>query len=299
MQFWFTKMLDLFIEALKQISNILYQIVFDIGPLGSALKFILDAICFILKIVLAAWNLWVCPMMKTVVAPILDFLVAIISVLMSLLGGLGQELIKPMQDMVQALYDLECNANIECGMPTSTSKNLEFGALPVATRCWADYSPEIDSTAAFSCTRSDTCRVSDLNYGTTIDYATGLLLEDGNQIVCDQCPLQPGNVVNSFGCDVYTKQCTCNRPKLERTYCTSNGECVLQGDAASMCALVGDFQTGESFGTLQCNQCITSQPVCLISGRDSSKGVCSCMLQVFPSLSAVALALTVWQTLTL
>ena len=46
--------------------------------------------------------------------------------------------------------------------------------------------------------------------------------DDNNQIVCDSCPLQPGGLVNSFGCDIYTKQCTCNRPKLERTYCTSN-----------------------------------------------------------------------------
>lgn len=58
---------------------------------------------------------------------------------------------------------------------------------------------------------------------------------------------------------------------------------MLQGDAASMCALVGDFSTGESFGTTACSQCMTSQAICLVSGRDTSKGVCTCMLQVLSS----------------
>jgi hypothetical protein len=62
---------------------------------------------------------------------------------------------------------------------------------------------------------------------------------------------------------------------------------MLQGDSASMCALVGDFsRAGESFGTMPCGECITSQAVCLVSGRDTGKGVCSCMLQVgsFPQV---------------
>ncbi len=68
----------------------------------------------------------------------------------------------------------------------------------------------MDTSNAFSCTRSDTCRVSDMDYGTSINEF-GSLVEDGNQVVCDSCPLQPGGLVNQFGCDTYTKQCTCNR----------------------------------------------------------------------------------------
>ncbi len=49
-----------------------------------------------------------------------------------------------------------------------------------------------------------------LDYGATIDEF-GDLLQDENQIVCDSCPMQPGGLVNQFGCDAYTKQCTCNR----------------------------------------------------------------------------------------
>ena len=31
-----------------------------------------------------------------------------------------------------------------------------------------------------------------------------------------------------------------------------------------MCALVSDFSTGESFGTIQCSQCMTSQVLILV-----------------------------------
>ena len=258
MQFWFQKLLLFFIAAIEEIANILYQIVFDTGPFGQALKVIIDLMCQVIQIMIWTWNYVGCYIMKIFVAPLLDAIVNIIEAIVNLIGQ-GYEVVSGMRQIIDMIYDADCNVSVSCSFPERKQVGLEYGALPVATRCWADYSPEIDSTDAFSCTRSDTCRVSDLNYGNSIDYKTGILLEDGNQIVCDQCPLQPGGVVNTFGCDIYTKQCSCNRPKLERTYCTSNSECLLQGDAASMCALVGDFSTGESYGMLPCSQCMTSQ----------------------------------------
>ena len=97
-----------------------------------------------------------------------------------------------------------------------------------------------------------------------------------------------GGLVNSFGCDIYTKQCTCNRPKLERSYCTSNAECWLEGDAAASCELVGDFTTGSSYGTMPCNSCPTTEPICLVSGKDNTKGVCSCMQAATPTQSCTS-----------
>ena len=141
-------------------------------------------------------------------------------------------------------------------------------------------------------------------YGTTLDPEYGTLVEDGNQIVCDSCPLQPGTyyiheymiqstiivffvggVVNSFGCDTYTKQCTCNRPKTERTYCTSNQECTLQGTASASCALVGDYSTGTSYGTMPCNMCPSAQPICLAI-KDQTKGICTCLQSGEPVLQS-------------
>jgi hypothetical protein len=120
----------------------------------------------------------------------------------------------PLVDTMNAITDyldeIDCTRQFECAKAQKSTDSAEFGALPVATRCWADYEPSIDSSSAFSCTPSDTCRVGTLDYGATIDEF-GDLLQDENQIVCDSCPMQPGGLVNQFGCDAYTKQCTCNR----------------------------------------------------------------------------------------
>ena len=115
-----------------------------------------------------------------------------------------------MFSIINYLAKIKCENPMDCDYPTSQQFDAEFGALPVASRCWADYNPEVDTSNAFSCTPSDTCRVSELDYGSSLNEM-GYLIEDGNQIVCDSCPLQPGNLVNQFGCDTYTKQCTCNR----------------------------------------------------------------------------------------
>jgi hypothetical protein len=112
--------------------------------------------------------------------------------------------------IINYMARIRCDENINCDYPQSNKYDAEFGALPVATRCWASFDPEIDTTNSFSCSPSDTCRVSTLEYGTTLDEY-GFLNEDGSQVVCDSCPLQPGGLVNQFGCDTYTKQCTCNR----------------------------------------------------------------------------------------
>jgi hypothetical protein len=108
------------------------------------------------------------------------------------------------------LARVQCNYSFNCTFEEPQDYSAEFGALPVATRCWADYEPDMDTSSAFSCTASDTCRVGTTDYGATLNEF-GDLVEDENQIVCDSCPLQPGGLVNKFGCDTYTKQCTCNR----------------------------------------------------------------------------------------
>jgi len=152
----------------------------------------------------------VCPIfIKPLVIPCLQFLADIISKIVYFFR-LDDRILNGLFQMVAYVSKIQCNESISCQFPSSDKITNEFGALPVATRCWADFSPEIDTSSAFSCTASDTCRVSELNYGNSLNEF-GYLVEDGNQIVCDSCPLQPGGLVNQFGCDTYTKQCTCNR----------------------------------------------------------------------------------------
>ncbi len=144
-------------------------------------------------------------------------------------------------EIINYMARIRCNETLNCDYPTSEKFDAEFGALPVATRCWADYSPEIDTSSAFSCTSSDTCRVSNLEYGQSLNKF-GLLVEDGNQIVCDACPLQPGGLVNQFGCDTYTKQCTCNRCVFPCARCSCMCMCHVCMNAVramkAMCLVV-------------------------------------------------------------
>jgi hypothetical protein len=54
-----------------------------------------------------------------------------------------------------------------------------------------------------------------------------------------------------------------------------------------MCALVGDFSLGTSYGSMPCNLCPSSQPICLvadssISSSSTPVGTCTCMQQQQP-----------------
>lgn len=151
-----------------------------------------------------------CPIIfKKLIIPALRLIANILSKIIYFFRG-DTAILEILYQIINYMDRINCKEKLDCDYPTSEKFDAEFGALPVATRCWADFTPDIDTSNAFSCTSSDTCRVADLDFGTTLDEF-GNLVEDGNQIVCDSCPLQPGGLVNQFGCDTYTKQCTCNR----------------------------------------------------------------------------------------
>lgn len=178
------------------------------------------------------------------------------------------------------ISNLSCNDTIPCQFPGSEKIGIPTGALPVASRCWADYSPDVDETDMFSCSRSDTCRVSDLQSGVT-SMEFGGLADSNREILCNSCPLQQGGYVNPFGCDTLTKQCTCNRPKRERTPCTSNDQCSL-GDAT--CTLVNDFSTGGGYGSIECASC-PREKTCHITDMNTGVGKCTCMQMQTPVLA--------------
>ncbi len=148
-------------------------------------------------------------LIKPFVIPAIQLLTSIIAKIVYLFH-MDDHILDLLYQIIYQMKRIKCNGTVDCMYPTSNKYDDEFGALPVATRCWADYYPEVDTSNSFACTASDTCRVSNLDYGETLN-SYGFLVEDGNQIVCDACPLQPGGLINQFGCDTYTKQCTCNR----------------------------------------------------------------------------------------
>lgn len=210
LNFWFQRLLILIVEAIKVLADLMFDLIFSTGPLGSVMKAILELMCRILDFILLAWNETACKfLLKPVVVPALKFLANIIGRIVYFFR-LPEGILDLLATIVAYMSRMRCDTRLECAFPVNKADRVDFGALPVATRCWADYSPEVDTSNSFSCTASDTCRVSELNYGSTLNEF-GSLTEDKNQVVCDSCPLQPGGLVNQFGCDTYTKQCTCNR----------------------------------------------------------------------------------------
>lgn len=255
-QYWFTELVILLSESLKEIGNLFFRMLFDSGGFGTVMKQLMQAVCYLLNLILIVWNYTGCVVFKGFVLPLMEALVNILAAIIQLFSS-DSGIITLLNSLIRYGRDVTCDTSIQCQFLHSDVLDLPDGALPVASRCWTDYTPGVDDSDSFACSRSDTCRVSTLLYGTDSKY--GSLTDDGRQIVCDACPKQEGGLTNQFGCDTYTRQCTCNRLKRDRTSCTSNGECSItggsSGDTSSsspMCALVNDFSTGRSYGVSEC-----------------------------------------------
>lgn len=275
-QFWFMKLINLLVDLLKVLGDMMFSIIFDTGGLGSAMKEIVKALCNWVNWVYHLWNdIW-CGMINKIAIPLVDGIKDLFWNIKKFLPFLGiGDVYNKLKQASDDLKKITCTYTNLCNFPDQAPPAIPSGALPTASRCWANYVAEIDDTNSLSCSRSDTCRSSVLTAGAG-DSETSK--EDSAFMVCDRCPRNSG--VNQFGCNTYTQQCTCSQPVLDRTYCTTNAQCYLQGDQASICAQVNDFTTGGSFGSLECNQC-SSTPTCHIL-EGSGVGVCSCMQQETP-----------------
>ena len=133
-----------------------------------------------IKALIWLWNNTGCVIVKEIMLPLLRSLTRLISSIVSFFNT-GRDIVKFMWTIIHYMEKITCDSTINCNFMNDPPPNIELGALPVASRCWADYTPEIDTSDSFSCTRSDTCRVSGLEYGTTLDPEYGYLVEDGNQ----------------------------------------------------------------------------------------------------------------------
>lgn len=56
LDFLFQKLVTIILEAMKQVADMLFNLIFSLGPLGQAMKEILMAICKMIQFMLAAWN---------------------------------------------------------------------------------------------------------------------------------------------------------------------------------------------------------------------------------------------------
>ena len=56
LEVWFNKPVLLVVESIKQLTNLLFNMIFSTGLLGSIMKMIVQLLCSIVQIILKVWN---------------------------------------------------------------------------------------------------------------------------------------------------------------------------------------------------------------------------------------------------
>jgi hypothetical protein len=159
--------------------------------------------------------------------------------------------------LITSLKDWVCDPEnvIPCDFAPEEGDDTNRGALPVATRCWADFVPFAALSSSLSCSRADTCIKENLG---------------SELVVCDACASQEDELFNDFGCNLLTKRCTCKTQPRLITYCTENSQC----SGETTCLLVDDPFADLGWGVDFCASCST-QATCVIQSSDSV-GKCVC-----------------------
>jgi hypothetical protein len=56
LEFWFNKLIIIMVELIKQLANMLFNLIFSTGPLGSVMKTIVMWLCKLMQFILEIWN---------------------------------------------------------------------------------------------------------------------------------------------------------------------------------------------------------------------------------------------------
>jgi hypothetical protein len=275
LEFWFKRYLRLVLESITAMADLLFRMLTDTGGLGTVMKALVNALCLFVNTLMKFWNSVMCWILKTMIGPLLQALIGVFRPVIEFFK-VADGVLSLIDNILHQITTAGCDTQFDCTTLTQTVPIQGLGVLPVTSRCWADYTPSVDDVSAYSCSASDTCTNADLSFGQT-NMEFGGVADSTRQVLCDACPRIPNPDFNKYACDTYTKQCSCNRPKTTTTSCTTNAECQMQG-STTQCALVNDFTTGRSYGTLECQTCPT-QAVCLITDGAKQIGRCSCLQQ--------------------
>ena len=275
LMFWFDKLWLLITSMLTKIADLMFHVVFDNGA-GEKMLQMAEEVC---EAANRIWD-WIQGVKKLLGEGLANMFrgasSAVHSICIPTLACIPR--VKVFDDIADTLsaWASKREAYLNCKFDDPFKNENPSGANPVATRCSAEYIPSVDDSNALSCSRSDTCRRSEIYFG---GDGTGTRTMP---IVCSQCNHQTDITVSTYGCDILTKQCTCNRIPRLRTSCTTNSECWLPD---AMCNKVSDFSTGSSSGGMECSRCGTPEPVCLITDGRNDIGTCSCLMQVLHACS--------------
>ena len=56
LEFWFNELVIIMVDAMKRLADMLFNMIFSIGPLGSVMKTVLQAICWLIDKLIWVWN---------------------------------------------------------------------------------------------------------------------------------------------------------------------------------------------------------------------------------------------------
>lgn len=219
--YWFQELLLVAFDLIKQIGNLFFRLITDMGGMGDTMKEILEEVCKLISTIMVIWNTTMCILLRDAIVPAIRILVDLLGTIIGFFGG-NDGVVTFLYQILDFFSNTKCDYAIACNIPDESAPSVALGALPVSSRCWANYNPLVDDISPYACSRSDTCSMSPL--------AVGIQPEDvPRRDVCDSCPYIPGDQVNRFGCDTYSKQCSCSVPKTATDSCMHNEECMMQG----------------------------------------------------------------------
>jgi len=250
----FTMLLNEFKQFFMTMGDLFYKMILDTGQLGKFIKDMVIKICEVLSFLIDN-------VIKPLTCFIKEFVVGLIGGLRSIAGVLtfGAVDLGFMDDWKRTVEE-----KFDCNFPNPFNctkifdrNNTGPSRLPMPTRCWVGYKPQVGDQRGLGCSASDTC-----------------MDDDGEFVACAACSLGFNGSrtdVNTYGCDALTKLCRCHTVPVGQTQCSSHQECTLPDVE---CGFV-DAYLQPSFGNVPCSRC-SQAPICLVSG---SVGQCTCTLR--------------------
>lgn len=259
--------LKLILEEIKDLVDQFGNFVLEVllrSPWGENIRNIIYELCKVVNSILDIIDKVICPILRAVhwfVQQVVEGLRKIRDV--SILGGKPfYGVMNPIVTVIQKIVDVfgeiaKCSwtNSVPCSR-VQLETSQQDGTLPTPTRCWTQYVANLGDENVLSCTGADTCED-----------------EQGNRVVCDQCPIASTGVMD-YGCDPIRKVCKCGVPVNERTQCTAHHQCLDDRDA--QCSFM-DSGSEQTFGTVPCSSCAT-RSMCLVDDGGQS-GYCACPLQ--------------------
>lgn len=263
---WFNKLLAETMKLMMEMAHLVYKMIFEVSFVGQAIQraymWVCNKVAWLLEKFGDLWCLVITPFLDNVIDSfrdisneISDFVNKIpfvdgyrFSVLDGIINGLN--------DLKNKVTGALCNGPLmECiDFPKNDGYDGD-GALPAATRCWADFVPSAGIATSLACSRADTCVAEDLG---------------SDKVMCDSCPMQDGVTFNNFGCNLLTKRCSCKTQTRSITYCSESSQCSLD----AMCRLVDNPFASTAWGVDLCSACAT-EAICVFDGSESI-GQCAC-----------------------